>query len=265
MQPGPLQSRVECCADLNKRQTLAYQQCVLQRTAARLAQEACGGLRLPERAFLCNSGAEANEAAIKLVRKWASAQGRAPEQRTVSSLSTAASYAPWPPSRYRAAQISVRLRAAAGGFRYVDFNDPGAGCGNGGRRCGRHAGAGTGRKRSFLPPRAICVVRALCDRHAALVLDEIQAGMGRTGSLFALLARCRFRARYRLPGQGTGGGFPDRRTAGRPQGRAGHGSLAHTAPRLAAIRWPPPSPASPCAHWLPMTLSPTYSARRTPA
>ena len=35
--------------------------------------------RFAERVFLCNSGAEANECAIKLVRKWASGQGRPPQ------------------------------------------------------------------------------------------------------------------------------------------------------------------------------------------
>ena len=53
----------------------------------RLAQELVAASRFAERAFLCNSGAEANEAAIKLVRKWASAQGRAPEQRTIITFS----------------------------------------------------------------------------------------------------------------------------------------------------------------------------------
>src|SRR5690606_38771234 len=36
----------------------------------RLAQELVAASRFADRVFLCNSGAEANEAAIKLVRKW---------------------------------------------------------------------------------------------------------------------------------------------------------------------------------------------------
>src|SRR5690554_4650844 len=47
----------------------------------RLAQELVQASRFASKVFLCNSGAEANEAAIKLVRKWAAGQGRAPDRR----------------------------------------------------------------------------------------------------------------------------------------------------------------------------------------
>ena len=47
------------------------------RPQARLAELLAATLPLPEaRVFLCNSGAEANEAAIKLVRKWGLGRGR---------------------------------------------------------------------------------------------------------------------------------------------------------------------------------------------
>ncbi|MFO7338785.1 MAG: aminotransferase class III-fold pyridoxal phosphate-dependent enzyme, partial [Lysobacteraceae bacterium] len=49
----------------------------------RLAAELVGASRFAERVFFCNSGAEANEAAIKLVRKWAAARGRPPQQRVI--------------------------------------------------------------------------------------------------------------------------------------------------------------------------------------
>lgn len=49
----------------------------------RLAEELVTASRFAERVFLCNSGAEANEAAIKLVRKWAASKGRAPDQRVI--------------------------------------------------------------------------------------------------------------------------------------------------------------------------------------
>ena len=45
-----------------------------------LARELVAASGFAERVFLCNSGTEANEAAIKLVRKWATAQGRPPER-----------------------------------------------------------------------------------------------------------------------------------------------------------------------------------------
>ena len=49
----------------------------------RLAEELVEASGFAERVFLCNSGAEANEAAIKLVRRWAAAQGRPAERRTI--------------------------------------------------------------------------------------------------------------------------------------------------------------------------------------
>ena len=48
----------------------------------KLAQELVEASGFAERVFLCNSGAEANEAAIKLVRRWAAAQGRDAARRT---------------------------------------------------------------------------------------------------------------------------------------------------------------------------------------
>ncbi|MFX9939042.1 aminotransferase class III-fold pyridoxal phosphate-dependent enzyme, partial [Acinetobacter baumannii] len=49
----------------------------------RLAEELVEASRFARRVFLCNSGAEANEAAIKLARRWATAQGRPPERRGI--------------------------------------------------------------------------------------------------------------------------------------------------------------------------------------
>ena len=156
----------------------------------RLAQELVAASRFAERAFLCNSGAEANEAAIKLVRKWASAQGRAPEQRTIITFHgsfhgrTLATVTATAQPKYQ-----YGYEPLPGGFRYVDFNDITA----------LDAAMAAGDvaavmlepvqgESGVIPAAAgyLQAVRALCDRHAALlVLDEIQAGMGRTGSLFA--------------------------------------------------------------------------------
>jgi acetylornithine/N-succinyldiaminopimelate aminotransferase len=136
-----------------------------------LAEELVEASGFAERVFLCNSGAEANEAAIKLVRKWATAQGRPPVTATAQPKYQEG-YEPLPD-----------------GFRYLDFNDVAA---------LEHAFAagdvaavmlepvqGEG---GVLPaaPGFLRRVRELCDTHGALlVLDEIQCGMGRTGTLFA--------------------------------------------------------------------------------
>ena len=156
----------------------------------RLAQELVAASRFAERAFLCNSGAEANEAAIKLVRKWAAAQGRAPAQRTIVTFRgsfhgrTLAAVTATAQPKYQEGYEPL-----PGGFRYVDFNDVGQ------LEAAMAAGdvaavmlepvQGEG---GVMPaaPGFLPAVRALCDRHdALLVLDEIQCGMGRTGTLFA--------------------------------------------------------------------------------
>lgn len=156
----------------------------------RLAQELVAASRFAERVFLCNSGAEANEAAIKLVRKWAAAQGRAPAQRTIVTFRgsfhgrTLAAVTATAQPKYQEGYEPL-----PGGFRYVDFNDLGQ------LEAAMAAGdvaavmlepvQGEG---GVMPaaPGFLPAVRALCDRHdALLVLDEIQCGMGRTGTLFA--------------------------------------------------------------------------------
>jgi acetylornithine/N-succinyldiaminopimelate aminotransferase len=155
-----------------------------------LAQELVEASGFAERVFLCNSGAEANEAAIKLVRKWAAAQGRAPEQRVIITFRgsfhgrTLATVTATAQPKYQEGYEPL-----PGGFRYLDFNDVAA---------IEHAMAagdvaavmlepvqGEG---GVLPaaPGFLKRVRELCDKHGALlVLDEIQCGMGRTGTLFA--------------------------------------------------------------------------------
>jgi acetylornithine/N-succinyldiaminopimelate aminotransferase len=156
----------------------------------RLAEELVAASRFAERVFLCNSGAEANEAAIKLVRKWAAAQGRAPERRVIVSFRgsfhgrTLAAVTATAQPKYQDGYEPL-----PGGFRYVDFND----------LAQLETAMADGDVAAVLVepvqgeggvmPAAdgfLQGVRALCDRHGALlVLDEIQCGMGRTGALFA--------------------------------------------------------------------------------
>ncbi len=156
----------------------------------RLAQELVAASRFAERVFLCNSGAEANEAAIKLVRKWAAAQGRAPERRTIVTFRgsfhgrTLATVTATAQPKYQEGYEPL-----PGGFRYVDYNDADqlkvAMAGGDVAAVMLEPVQGEG---GVMPaaPGFLRAVRALCDRHGALlVLDEIQCGMGRTGSLFA--------------------------------------------------------------------------------
>jgi acetylornithine/N-succinyldiaminopimelate aminotransferase len=156
----------------------------------RLAEELVHASKFAQRVYLCNSGAEANEAAIKLARKWAAAQGRAPERRVILSFRggfhgrTLAAVTATAQSKYHEG-----FEPLPSGFRYSDFNDlaaAGAAMATG-DVCAvlvepvQGEGGVTPATEEFLRG-----LRALCDRHdALLVLDEIQCGMGRTGQLFA--------------------------------------------------------------------------------
>ena len=156
----------------------------------RLAEELVKASHFAERVFLCNSGAEANEAAIKLVRKWAAAQGRTPERRVIVTFRgsfhgrTLAAVTATAQPKYQEGYEPL-----PGGFRYLDFNDldqVDAAMQNGDVAAVLvEPIQGEG---GVMPAAAgfLSGLRALCDQHdALLVLDEIQCGMGRTGRLFA--------------------------------------------------------------------------------
>ena len=156
----------------------------------RLSQELVEASRFASRAFLCNSGAEANEAAIKLVRKWATDQGRSPDRRVIVTFRgsfhgrTLATVTATAQPKYQEGYEPL-----PGGFRYVDFNDLPA--------LEQAMASGDVAAVMIEPvqgeggvvpaaPGYLKAIEALCRKHdALLVLDEIQCGMGRTGALFA--------------------------------------------------------------------------------
>jgi acetylornithine/N-succinyldiaminopimelate aminotransferase len=152
------------------------------RLAQRLCESSLGG-----RAFLCNSGTEANECAIKLVRKHARGRGISKPEivvlegafhgRTMGSLSatpglsTDDSFAPYLPGFPAVPRDSVdSLRAAVGDRTAAVMLEPIQG------ETGVHV----------ISDELIAAAREACDATGALlVFDEIQTGMGRTGSLWA--------------------------------------------------------------------------------
>lgn len=155
--------------------------------AGSLANELAGRSGF-ERVFFCNSGAEANEAAIKLARKFAYRRGE-PERRTILSCEggfhgrTFGALAATPNPAYH-----VGFEPLPGGFAHVPFNDIEA-----------LDRALDGTVAAFIvepvqgesgivpaEPAFLAAARRLCDeRGALLVFDEIQCGMGRLGTLFA--------------------------------------------------------------------------------
>lgn len=136
--------------------------------------------------FFCNSGAEANEAAIKLARKWGAQNGGRYEivtmrqgfhGRTLATL--AATGQSWCQEGYDPLPV---------GFTYADFNDiesVKAAVTEKTVAIMLEAVQGEG---GVMPatPEFMAGVRALCDeKNLLMICDEVQSGMGRTGNWFA--------------------------------------------------------------------------------
>jgi acetylornithine aminotransferase/acetylornithine/N-succinyldiaminopimelate aminotransferase len=154
---------------------------------AQLAQLLCEH-SFADRVFFSNSGAEANETAIKLARKWAKVHGSSDRGDIISMRGgfhgrTLATVTATAQEKYHHG-----FEPLPGGFKYVAFNDLKAL-----ERAidSRTAGVlvepiqGEGGVNvpddGYLPG-----LRKLCDEAGiALILDEIQTGMGRTGKLWA--------------------------------------------------------------------------------
>lgn len=140
-----------------------------------------------DRVFLANSGAEANEGAIKLARKYAktldpqkieiiSAQ-HCFHGRTLATLTATAQ-----------PKYQEGLAPLPGGFKYVDFNDIAAlKAAVSEKTCAILLEPIQGEGGINMPDAEyLKEVRQLCDDAGVLlILDEIQTGMGRTGTMFA--------------------------------------------------------------------------------
>jgi predicted acetylornithine/succinylornithine family transaminase len=155
--------------------------------AGTLANELAGRSGF-ERVFFCNSGAEANEAAIKLARKFAFRHGE-PERRTILSCEggfhgrTLGALAATANPAYH-----VGFEPLPGGFAHVPFNDIPALEGALDERVAAFIVEPVQGESGVVPadPAYLQAARRLCDEHGALlVFDEIQCGMGRLGTLFA--------------------------------------------------------------------------------
>lgn len=139
------------------------------------------------RVFFCNSGAEANEAAIKLVRRYAASRGKKGRLIVTAHNSfhgrTLATLAATGQDKYRAG-----FEPLPEGFIHVPFGDYGAlEASVTPEVAGIMLEPIQGEGGINVPPEGyFAKVRRLCDeRDVLLVLDEVQTGMGRTGRLFA--------------------------------------------------------------------------------
>ena len=160
--------------------------------------------------FFGNSGAEANECAIKMVRKYHYAEGRPEKYRIITftdafhgrTLATIAATG--------SAKVLEGFGPKVEGFDHVSFGDIEATA----KAITPETGAimiepvqGEGGI-NVLPDGMLEELRALCDEHGLLlVLDEVQSGMGRTGKLLAY-QWTGVEPDIATLGKGIGGGFP---------------------------------------------------------
>jgi acetylornithine aminotransferase/acetylornithine/N-succinyldiaminopimelate aminotransferase len=153
------------------------------RLARTLSDQSFGG-----KVFFCNSGAEANEAAIKLVRRYAKARWSADRYEIVCMRDsfhgrTMATVTATGQSKY-----SQGFEPLLPGFRHIPFNDlPAAERAIDSRTCAVLVEPIQGEGGVHIPDDTyLPELRRLCsEREVLLILDEVQTGMGRTGRLFA--------------------------------------------------------------------------------
>ncbi len=174
------------------------------RLAERLSESSLGG-----RAFFSNSGTEANECAIKIARKHAHGRGIAEPEivsferdfhgRTYGSLAATPALAQ-----------NEALGPMLSGFRSVPLNDAEALRGAVGERTAAVLIEPIQGESGVYPidEEALHAARAACDEAGALLIfDEIQTGMGRTGSLWAY-EQTPVRPDVLTSAKALGGGFP---------------------------------------------------------
>lgn len=150
------------------------------RLAAAIARNSFGG-----RVFFCNSGAEANEGMIKFARRWGNPQGRNRIVAMEDSFHgrTLATLAATGRAKYRAG-----FQPDVEGFTHVPFNDLSALADAVDERTAavliepvQGEGGVVAASREFLAG-----AQDVCRENGALLLlDEVQCGMGRTGTFFA--------------------------------------------------------------------------------
>ena len=141
-----------------------------------------------DKAFFCNSGAEANEAAIKLARKY-SRDTYGPERYEI--ITAAESFHGRTMATVSATgqeKVQRFFDPLLHGFKHVPFDDVAAlEAAVTSTTCAVMLEPIQGEGGVNMPsPGYFEAVRELCDRHGLLLIfDEVQVGMGRTGKLFA--------------------------------------------------------------------------------
>lgn len=163
-----------------------------------------------ERVFMCNSGTEANEGALKTARKFASTHHGDQKFRIISTTNSFHGRSWLAVSTGGSPKYTKGMGPVPAGITHVPYNDVDAlravmdddvACiilepmqGEGGMFPGS--------------PEFLGAARELCNKHKALLIfDEIQSGVGRTGALFSYMQKG-VTPDILTSAKGIGGGFP---------------------------------------------------------
>jgi len=141
-----------------------------------------------DKVFFCNSGAEANEAAIKLARRYFREQVGANRFEVITALNSFHGRTIATISATGQAKFKAGFEPLVPGFKHVEFNDVDAvDKAITKETCAVLIEPVQGEGGVKIPdPDYLRDLRELCDRHGILlILDEVQTGTGRTGKFFA--------------------------------------------------------------------------------
>ena len=141
-----------------------------------------------DKVFFCNSGAEANEAAFKLARKYAYDHFGAEKNEIIACVDGFHGRTLFTVSVGGQPKYQKGFAPLPAGIKHIPFNDAEAlAAAISDKTCAVVIEPVQGES-GVLPASKefLQAARRLCDEHnALLVLDEVQTGMGRTGKLFA--------------------------------------------------------------------------------
>ncbi len=141
-----------------------------------------------DKVFFCNSGAEANEAAIKLARKYAHENLGADKYELITMKDSFHGRTMATITATGQEKFQFGFTPLLDGFKYAPFNDPEAlEAAITPKTCGIMLEPIQGEGGVIIPEESyLAKVREICDRHKLLmIVDEVQTGIGRTGKLFA--------------------------------------------------------------------------------
>lgn len=138
--------------------------------------------------FFCNSGAEANEGAIKLARKYFYDQGQTDKNEIITMVKSFHGRTLATLTATGQDKVKTGFAPLMPGFHYVPYNDfEGLAAAVNDRTCAVMMEPIQG-EGGVYPADAgyLKKVRSLCEEKGLLLIfDEIQCGMGRTGTMFA--------------------------------------------------------------------------------